>query len=115
MQQILNPDRSRILTSYVPGQDNTVVVPTTEGTAWINMSRADIIKESEVQGNVALSKDRLCIGTPLKDITIEAHYQANYLNGFVVNKLNKVQVITSFLWYCMQCFLIPINTYLRIL
>ena len=116
LQQILNSAGSRILTSYVPGQDNTVVVPTTEGTALINMSRADIIEESGVQGNDAIKiEDRLCIGTPLKDITVEAHYQANYLNGFVVNKLNKVQVIASFLWYCMQCFLIPINNNLRIL
>lgn len=51
-QQILSTDGSPILTSYVPGQDNTVVVPTPAGQAWIKMSRADINKESQDQAKL---------------------------------------------------------------
>jgi hypothetical protein len=97
LQHILSTDGSRILTSYVPGQDNTVVVPTPADQAWIKMSRSDIIKESQDQAKITVIEDRLCIGTPLKDITVEAHYQSNYLNGFVANKLSTVQVIASML------------------
>ena len=95
LQHILNPEGSRILTSYVPGQDNTVVVPTPASQAWINMNRKEIIDESN--DNTLPIKNRLCIGTPLKDITVEAHYQSNYLNGFVANKLSTIQVIVNIL------------------
>jgi len=100
LQHILNSEGSRILTSYVPGQDNTVVVPTLAGQELIKMSRAEIIKESQDQAKVTVIEDRLCIGTPLKDITVEAHYQSNYLNGFVANKLSTVQDFQGFFIVC---------------
>lgn len=94
LQHLLDPVESRIITSYVPGQDITLVVPITkDSTTVINMSRYDIIKESVDQAEIKVVADRLCITTPLKDITVEAHYQANYLNGFVANKLRTVKVI----------------------
>jgi hypothetical protein len=85
-------------------------VSTPAGQELIKMSRAEIIKESQDQAKITVIEDRLCIGTPLKDITVEAHYQSNYLNGFVANKLSTVQVIIGML----LCFFIPIN-YLRLL
>ena len=102
LQQILSTEGSHILTSYVPGQDNTVVVPTPASQAWINMNRKEIIDESN--DNTLPIKNRLCIGTPLKDITVEAHYQSNYLNGFVANKLSAVQVIVDMLLCWKQLF-----------
>jgi hypothetical protein len=72
-------------------------VSTLAGQELIEMSRAEIIKESQDQAKITVIEDRLCIGTPLKDITVEAHYQSNYLNGFVANKLSTVQVIIGML------------------
>jgi len=91
LQHILNAHGSIILNSYIPGQDETMVIPTTSGKELITLSRAEIVKEGAGVQPVNLP-DRLSITTPLKDITVEAHYQANYLNGFVAHKLNAVQV-----------------------